>query len=248
MAVLLFCVGAVTLLSGIVMAGYGLPVREFNFGNTLIIAGIMATVGGLIIIALGMVVSQLQQIAWGMGQSALRESRRKENYGEAPQEGMATDQTRPPATRELLVREAYVSTPRKGRPTVTADVVLARDPRIPKSPGPTLPNPERLPGAVEGANWKKSWPAGRLDADSAENRAVRRRDFENSAQEKPTIAPEEGFSEGENAQDVPVLKSGVIDGMGYTLYVDGSIEADLPQGTIRFASIDELRSHLEKTS
>jgi len=47
---------------------------------------------------------------------------------------------------------------------------------------------------------------------------------------------------------VAVLKSGVVDGMGYTLYVDGSIEAELPQGTLRFASINELRSHLEKNS
>ena len=46
---------------------------------------------------------------------------------------------------------------------------------------------------------------------------------------------------------VAILKSGVVDGMGYTLYVDGSIEAELPQGTLRFASINELRSHLEKT-
>jgi hypothetical protein len=46
---------------------------------------------------------------------------------------------------------------------------------------------------------------------------------------------------------VAILKSGVVDGMGYTLYVDGSIEAELPQGTLRFASISELRSHLEKT-
>ena len=45
-----------------------------------------------------------------------------------------------------------------------------------------------------------------------------------------------------------ILKSGVVDGMGYTLYVDGSIEAELPQGTLRFASIDELRSHLEKSN
>jgi hypothetical protein len=45
-----------------------------------------------------------------------------------------------------------------------------------------------------------------------------------------------------------ILKSGVVDGMGYTLYVDGSIEAELPRGTLRFASIDELRSHLEKNS
>jgi hypothetical protein len=44
---------------------------------------------------------------------------------------------------------------------------------------------------------------------------------------------------------IAILKSGVIDGMAYTLYTDGSIEAELPQGTMRFGSIDELRSHLE---
>ena len=47
---------------------------------------------------------------------------------------------------------------------------------------------------------------------------------------------------------VAILKSGVVDGMGYTLYVDGSIEAELPQGTLRFASINELRSHLAKNA
>jgi hypothetical protein len=51
-----------------------------------------------------------------------------------------------------------------------------------------------------------------------------------------------------DARAVAILKSGVVDGMGYTLYVDGSIEATLPQGTLRFASINELRSHLEKNS
>ncbi|HUI94613.1 MAG TPA: hypothetical protein VLX44_02575 [Xanthobacteraceae bacterium] len=44
---------------------------------------------------------------------------------------------------------------------------------------------------------------------------------------------------------IAILKSGVIDGMAYTLYTDGSIEAELPQGTMRFGSIDELRTHLE---
>lgn len=51
----------------------------------------------------------------------------------------------------------------------------------------------------------------------------------------------------EEPRAVAVLKSGVVDGMGYTLYVDGSIEAELPNGTLRFASINELRAHLEKT-
>jgi len=45
---------------------------------------------------------------------------------------------------------------------------------------------------------------------------------------------------------VSILKSGVIDGMAYTLYTDGSIEAQLPKGMMRFASIDELRNYLEK--
>jgi hypothetical protein len=45
-----------------------------------------------------------------------------------------------------------------------------------------------------------------------------------------------------------VLKSGVVDGMSYTLYTDGSIEAELAQGVVRFGSIEELRNHLEKSA
>jgi hypothetical protein len=41
-----------------------------------------------------------------------------------------------------------------------------------------------------------------------------------------------------------IFKSGVIDGMAYTLYTDGSIEAELAHGTVKFASIDELRAYL----
>jgi hypothetical protein len=52
----------------------------------------------------------------------------------------------------------------------------------------------------------------------------------------PTVAP---------ARAVTILKSGVVDGMAYTLYADGSIEAQLPQGTVRFGSIAELRAHIE---
>jgi hypothetical protein len=45
-----------------------------------------------------------------------------------------------------------------------------------------------------------------------------------------------------------VLKSGVVDGMAYTLYADGSIEAKLPHGTVKFGSIAELRAHIESNS
>jgi hypothetical protein len=69
---------------------------------------------------------------------------------------------------------------------------------------------------------------------------------------EPDLEPEPSTPAGpqpvEHPRDVAVLKSGVVDGMGYTLYVDGSIEAELPQGTLRFASINELRQHLEQNT
>ena len=43
-----------------------------------------------------------------------------------------------------------------------------------------------------------------------------------------------------------ILKSGVVDGMAYSLYSDGSIEAQLPEGMMRFGSIEELRAHLDQ--
>jgi len=50
----------------------------------------------------------------------------------------------------------------------------------------------------------------------------------------------------ESQPPVTVLKSGVVDGMAYSLYSDGSIEAQMPEGMMRFASIDELRAHLDQ--
>jgi hypothetical protein len=77
-----------------------------------------------------------------------------------------------------------------------------------------------------------------------------RKDDQAPAKEPPkrpwpseTAAPEE-----EEPRQPAILKSGVVDGMAYTLYADGSIEAQLPQGTVRFGSIAELRAHIENNS
>jgi hypothetical protein len=48
------------------------------------------------------------------------------------------------------------------------------------------------------------------------------------------------------SQPGAILKSGVVDGLAYTLFADGAIEAKLPDGTVRFGSIAELRAHIEK--
>jgi hypothetical protein len=61
----------------------------------------------------------------------------------------------------------------------------------------------------------------------------------------PDTPPSSSTSE---LRPAAILKSGVVDGMAYTLYADGSIEAQLPQGTVRFGSIAELRSHIENSA
>jgi pyruvate formate-lyase activating enzyme-like uncharacterized protein len=58
--------------------------------------------------------------------------------------------------------------------------------------------------------------------------------------------PQAPAARKEDQPAVTVLKSGVVDGMAYSLYSDGSIEAQMPEGMMRFASIDELRAHLDQ--
>lgn len=48
------------------------------------------------------------------------------------------------------------------------------------------------------------------------------------------------------APEPMVLKSGIVGGMAYTLYSDGSIQAELPDGVVRFASLMELREHVSR--
>jgi hypothetical protein len=62
----------------------------------------------------------------------------------------------------------------------------------------------------------------------------------------PPVGPAPIGSVRLEPRPLPILKSGVIDEMAYTLFTDGSIEAQMPDGTMRFASIEELRKHLEK--
>ncbi len=49
------------------------------------------------------------------------------------------------------------------------------------------------------------------------------------------------------SRPLPILKSGVIQQTAYTLFTDGSIETQMPEGVRRFASIEEFLSHLEKS-
>jgi hypothetical protein len=294
MAVLLFSVGTFALVAGLVMVGFGIPINEFSFGNTLISAGTTAAVGGLIIIALGVAVGQLRRIAEVLAGDLPARYAQPMDLVEAtgassPAVGIPDRIPFPPRPRSETPLPKMGSSP--GVPTNTAS-----DDGYDQFAAPTLPNPEEAPMAVEdeislsppqpssgsapkadvrglagrgqepATGWKPSpastppvgspprplqparfdmmWPAETKSPKSSVSDDAK----PSSAPARDTLPPEGPEPEAQKPRAVAILKSGVVDGMGYTLYVDGSIEAELPQGTLRFASINELRSHLEKNS
>ena len=152
-----------------------------------------------------------------------------------------------------------------GRPTGSEPPVVEEGDLVPLSPaGLGRPAPRSQPGA--GARSTSRFEASRSPEPARPSRNMFDPVWPSEASER--ARPDEGVApppslDAPAADDarqaappadqgqvqptpVAILKSGVIDWMGYTLYTDGSIEAQLPEGVMRFASIEELRVHLEK--
>jgi hypothetical protein len=299
MSVLLFVVGAIAVMVGVGMVGYGIPINEFSFGNTLIVAGTTAVVGGLIVIAISAAVSKLQRIAETLAtRTPVRSSRPIEMFEPpsgsraAPMPGQipfpprpkseaAVREAQPPADMAVEDHPAAAAAPtlrNPDRPAAVAEEFEAKEyeyvslsPQQPMlapaavdqgEPAPPPPVSDdafpvagmRPEPAVE-APWRSSPPPLERPSETnyfdalwpAESRPAKRPVIDEAKPEPkrdlaPAPAPEA------QSEPVAILKSGVVDGMAYTLYVDGSIEAELPHGTLHFASINELRDHLAKSS
>jgi hypothetical protein len=110
------------------------------------------------------------------------------------------------------------------------------DPPVAEAPAP-VPVPAPAPPKPENSAFDAMWAKASRDAQE-----------KRQAQDPATTEPHEDRAAPAPAGDetVTVFKSGVIDGMAYTLYTDGSIEAEMPGGTARFASVDELRAYLDE--
>jgi hypothetical protein len=65
--------------------------------------------------------------------------------------------------------------------------------------------------------------------------------YEGETRRRPSSQPQEL-----EPAEPTVVRSGIIAGMAYTLYSDRSIEAELPAGTVRFGSIEELQEHVKR--
>jgi hypothetical protein len=130
---------------------------------------------------------------------------------------------------------------------------MAAEPKLAPEPMPRATPAAEPPRAQNGGPFDVVWPEHPAAGPSSDS------EKHEPKPEMPTPPPfisrlreervpeRRADSQAKSAERTPaILKSGVIDGMPYTLYADGSIEAELPQGTLRFASVDALRAHLER--
>src|SRR5215470_6959013 len=62
MSVILLVLGLVVAAAGIATIGFGIPINEFTLGTTLIVAGSTALTGGLVLIGLSAVVTELGRL------------------------------------------------------------------------------------------------------------------------------------------------------------------------------------------
>jgi hypothetical protein len=116
--------------------------------------------------------------------------------------------------------------------------------------------PSITPERPKGPAFDSLWPKGPRPIRAASS--VSLKPLPEPPATAPMIEPEQNSepafdmpaaaSQDEAPSPVSVLKSGVVDGMAYTLFSDGSIEAELPQGALRFGSITALRNHIEQNS
>ncbi|MGB8075546.1 MAG: hypothetical protein WCF55_22305 [Pseudolabrys sp.] len=297
MPALLYGIGAFALFTGLLMIGFGIPINEFSFGNTLIGAGTTASVGGLIIIGLGVVAGQLRRVAEALAMplpgrpvqppelsesaAAPRPAPGRTPYPAKPPSA-ALDPMHAPAANPYEDKFEEVSAPRLRNPDISeVEEEISLSPPRPamapvkppandlsafgrpsagppptvatsageknreaawRSPPPTPSAPQTRPGA----NFDAMWPAEAKPKVPPYHEPQAETKVESISRD-PLVATKRAELETKS-RTVAVLKSGVVDGMAYTLYIDGSIEAELPQGTVRFASIHELRNHLAKNS
>ena len=282
MIIALLIAGIAFLLAGLLGVAYGIPIKEFSFGNTVIIAGALTACTGMIMIALCVVVRELKAIAehfesssalgprtgFPAPLSAASAAAHDQAHGEDglfdqagatnPADG---DPAAPPpwheetATRDRGRGEAppveaapvpkprrnllFSSTSRKERERAEgrAPEVAVTDSRTPPAVAPPPPKPSEPPPA----SFEDAWPQPERTRSVDVRRSTRTPST--SAEPNPPAAQ---LPRREEPQAVTVLKSGVVDGMAYSLYSDGSIEAQMPEGMMRFSSIDELRAHLDQ--
>jgi hypothetical protein len=306
MYLILLLFGAVLTVAGIVLAASGVSIQDHAFDMSIVTPGIVAAVGGLALVGLGLALRVLQRIEQSL---AARPMPRVSRSGETAEPALVSEppsnETRVPLAPKTAPRPQAAlnaaATPATAREkqlaekspvarmestTVSDEMDLLLSSRAVSSVDEAVGQFDKLraarrnnggtPGRItprldlgtrspltsdrpKGPAFETLWPKSSRPAQAAQSAPTQTiaapavaatpapetldeaEQINESADEVPQAATPE-------ATEVSVLKSGVVDGMAYTLYSDGSIEADLPQGTLRFGSITELRNHIEQSA
>jgi hypothetical protein len=228
MDAILLIVGLALALAGVVLIGFSVPIIASGLGGTLLVIGAMGAIGGLVLVGLGAVVQQLTRLthaleAWPLPRSIVAD-------GGANREAPTT----PPAIPSSWLLAEPIDEDGAGK---HADF----QPELGSAN-------EFMIGETRAGDRENAWPGSALNLAGGTDDSRDGKGAGNLLPEAGSGAPLDSASadtqENGLASTPKILKSGVIDGMAYTLYVDGSIEAELPQGIVRFGSLDELRGHL----
>jgi hypothetical protein len=267
MYIVLLLIGLLASAAGLASIGFGIPINEFSLGTTLILAGTIALSAGLVLLGLALALRQLHRIAEALTARpvprALRPAEPDTVTGTsragAARVPFPTKSNREEAARELRPEPRFVSAGNGTAAEVEeADAPLSpqvprgsaadlpRGPRVDPPWRPILPTEMSTEWPVKNEKFENLWPIGSRGK-ATEPQPAKSEERPGAAAPGNEPADSQPMSV-EERRAVAILKSGVVDGMAYTLYADGSIEAQLPEGTVRFASIDELRDHLEKHS
>jgi hypothetical protein len=238
MHLIVFLVGIVLAFAGVMLILSAVPVVDVA-AAALFTSGTVAIAGGLILMALAPGLRSLSKIAerFDIQPLPLPPVAALEREDPAPRATRsAPEQVAVPAKRPSLLgwfgRATAASSaeqkPQAPAPEQTPPTVdLAPLTRIPEEPRPPAPSPSAPQPPASAPAAAAPAPIPRTPLPPLRPAA------------KPAANPV-----ANGTQEATVYKSGVIDGMAYTLFMDGSIEAELPQGKVKFASVDELQTYL----
>ena len=216
MYLLLVLVGVVLAVVGVAMMRYAVPIEEMS-NVALFASGMVALVGALVIGALAVIARTLGRIAERLEIQPL------------PLPPVASVGREDPAPRPA---RAAASSARAGSARPSLLGWLGRG----SAPTPVRATPPAATSAAEPA----PAPVDLAPLTHVAEPTITTPPAPAAAMVRPQAKP----AATQNGAASTVYRSGVIDGMAYTLFMDGSIQAELPQGTVKFANIDDLQKYL----
>lgn len=248
MHLILFVIGVLLAAAGVLTMRLAFPIEDVAAAGILI-SSVVALVGGVILVGVSAAVRSLHRIAERLDIQPLP----LPPVAAVSHEDPAPRPVRPPPapgasgaspTRPSLLGWFGRGTPSPAGPTrapqvrATAEAASAQPVAPPTAApvdlGPLARMPDQpIAAPSPPAAAPPSPPPPPASASSPPSSGA------------PPVRPAQRPAPASNGATSPaVYRSGVIDGMAYTLFMDGSIEAELPQGRVKFATVEDLQRYL----